>query len=118
MDNVTYLPAVPAHQGHADSETYPEPTIRQRLALIPDPDADVPEQAISEIEAVRVRRQVAALPRLHRIVIASRFGIYGPLLTRRQLADRLKLTPSAIRRIEAEGLQLLRGVTLAPREAA
>ena len=117
MDKLTYLPrhATPMLN---ESDQPTAPTVRDHLKLVPDPDADVEEQVISQIEAARIRRLVGALPKLHRLVITWHFGLDGHTLSRREIADRLRLSPAAVRRIEAEALQLLRGVMLAPREVA
>ena len=85
---------------------------------MPDPDANVQERVISEIEAARIRRLVASVPKLHRLVIAWHYGLDGRTLSRREIAGRLRLGPGAVRRIEAEGLRHLRCLLLAQGQAA
>ena len=117
MDKLAYLPRPTTTTFH-DSGQPSEPTARDYLKLVPDPDADVEERVISEIEAARIRRLVASLPKLDRLVIAWHYGLDGRALSRREIAERLRLRPAAVRRIEAEGLRHLRCLLLAQGEEA
>jgi DNA-directed RNA polymerase sigma subunit (sigma70/sigma32) len=116
MDKLAYLPK-PATTKLDDFQPA-EPTTRDYLKLVPDQDADVEEQVISQIEAVRVRRLVGALPKLHRLVITWHFGLDGQAFSRREIGERLRLSPAVVRRIEAEALGHLRRRALAQGEAA
>ena len=117
MDKLAYLPRLATTQLD-DSGQPTRPTVRDHLKLVPDPDADVQELVISQLEAARIRRLVGTLPKLHRLVITWRFGLDGPSLSRRTIADRLRLSPAAVRRIEAEALGHLRYLVLAQAEVA
>jgi DNA-directed RNA polymerase sigma subunit (sigma70/sigma32) len=118
MDRLAYLPRLTTETFHDYSGQPSEPTARDYLKRVPDPDADVPERVISEIEAARIRRLVASLPKLHRLVIAWHYGLDGCALSRREIAERLRLRPAAVRRIEAEALRHLRCLVLAQGQAA
>jgi len=118
MDKLAYLPRPTTTTFHDYSGQPSEPTERDYLGLVPDQDADVPERVISEIEAARIRRLVASLPKLHRLVIAWHYGLDGRTLSRREIAERLRVRPAAVRRIEAEGLRHLRCLVLAQGEEA
>lgn len=58
-------------------------------------------------ETLRVRRFVNELPELERHVIACLF-LYVPEMSVRQVAERLRLTPEAVVRIEERALEQLR----------
>jgi DNA-directed RNA polymerase sigma subunit (sigma70/sigma32) len=116
MDKLAYLPR-PTTTAFDDSVQTSEPTARDYLKLVPDPD-DVQERVISEIEAARIRRLVGSLPKLHRLVITWHFGLDGLTLSRREIADRLRVRPAAVHRIEAEALRHLRCLVLAQGEEA
>ena len=126
MDKLTYVPAltVTTHDAAGQPATHDAagqpatPTVKQRPALVPDPPADVRGDVVAQIGAARVRRVVADLPKLQRLVVTWLFGLEGLTLTRREIAARLRLSPAAVRRLEAEALQVLRDVMLAPRRAA
>jgi DNA-directed RNA polymerase sigma subunit (sigma70/sigma32) len=117
MDKLAYLPR-PATTKLDDSGQPTAPTVRDHLKLVPDPDADVQELVISQFEAAHIRRLVGTLPKLHRLVIAWHFGLDGHPLSRRAIADRLRLSPAAVRRIETEALDHLRCLVLAQAEVA
>jgi len=117
MDKLAYLPRLATTQLD-DSGQPTEPTVRDHLKLVPDPDADVQEHVISQIEAARIRRLVSTLPKLHRLIVTWHFGLDGHPLSRREIADRLRLRPAAVRRIEAEALRHLRRLVLAQAEEA
>lgn len=71
--------------------------------------------------ALRLRRYVNELPRMERHVIASLFGLFGPDVSVREVAHRMRLTPEAVIRIEERGLEHLRrrcGTTSVFAEAA
>ena len=117
MDKLAYLPRLATTQLD-DSGQPTRPTVRDHLKLVPDPDADVQEHVISQIEAARIRRLVSTLPQLHRLIVTWHFGLDGRTLTRREIAERLRLTPAVVRRIEAEALGHLRRLALAQAEEA
>ena len=76
---------------------------------------------VVSIDTARVRRLVAELPKRHRLIIAWRFGLDGLTLSRREIADRLRLSPVVVCRAEREALRLLHDRALNPqdeREAA
>jgi len=106
MDVLAYLPT-PAPTEQNETGQPLQPTTREYLRLVPDPDADVEAQVISEIEAARVRRLVSALPKLHRLVITWHFGLDGQTLSRKAIAKRLRLSTSVVRRIEGDALREL-----------
>jgi DNA-directed RNA polymerase specialized sigma subunit len=116
MDKLAYVPARTLTAQDAAGQPV-APTVKQRPALVPDPLAEVRED-VAQIGAARVRRLVADLPKLQRLVVTWLFGLEGLTLTRREIAARLRLSPAAVRRLEAEALQVLRDVMLAPRRAA
>lgn len=104
--NKAVLISVPAGQTYAD---------------IPDPDADVFEAAVTNIEAARVRRLVRQLPEIERRVIRWRYGIQSEQLTVREVAHRLGTSPRAITRISDRAisrLRILSGAAQPEREAA
>lgn len=69
------------------------PMYQQELERRSDPDADVHEQTVVRLQAVRVRRELSRLPILEQLVLRWRFGIAGsPILCRREIADRLGLS--------------------------
>lgn len=59
------------------------------------------------IDAVRIRRLVAGLPKRHRLIITWLFGLEGLTLDRREIAARLRIKPSLVCRTELEALRLL-----------
>lgn len=76
---------------------------------------------VVSIDTARIRRLVAELPKLHRLIIAWHFGLDGLTLSRREIAERLRLSPAVVRRAEREALRLLRDRARNPqdeREAA
>ena len=76
---------------------------------------------VVSIETARVRRLVSELPKRHRLIIVWRFGLDGLTLSRREIAERLRLSPVVVCRAEREALRLLRDRALSPqdeREAA
>lgn len=76
---------------------------------------------VVSIDAARIRRLVAELPKRHRLVITWRFGLDGLTLTRHEIAARLRIEPSVVCRAEREALRLLRDrflMTQTEREAA
>jgi DNA-directed RNA polymerase sigma subunit (sigma70/sigma32) len=117
MDKLAYLPRLATTQLD-DSGQPTRPTVRDYLKLVPDPDADVQEHVISQFEAARIRRLVSTLPKLDRLVVTWHFGLDGHPLSRREIADRLRLSPAAVRRIETEALGHLRCLVLAQAEVA
>jgi len=96
-----------------DMDTTPdaaELTTGQLVQQLPDPDADVHQAAVVNIEAARVRRFVRSLPMLERKVIAARYGLTGEPLSCRQVGVRLGLSRSTVSDIEQRALQRLRGM--------
>ena len=76
---------------------------------------------VVSIGTARIRRLVAQLPKLHRLIIAWRYGLDGLTLSRHEIAGRLRLSPAVVCRTEREALRLLRDRALNPqdeREAA
>jgi DNA-directed RNA polymerase specialized sigma subunit len=76
---------------------------------------------VVSIDTARIRRLVAELPKLHRLIIGWRYGLDGLTLSRHEIADRLRLSPAIVCRTEREALRLLRDRALSPqneREAA
>lgn len=76
---------------------------------------------VVSIDKARIRRLVAELPKLHRLIIAWRYGLDGLTLNRREIAERLRLSPVVVCRAEREALRLLHDRALNPqdeREAA
>jgi DNA-directed RNA polymerase specialized sigma subunit len=76
---------------------------------------------VVSIDTARVRRLVAELPKLHRLIIGWRYGLDGLTLSRHEIADRLRLSPAVVCMTEREALRLLRDRALNPqneREAA
>jgi DNA-directed RNA polymerase specialized sigma subunit len=63
---------------------------------------------VVSIDAARIRRLVAELPKRHQLVINWRFGLNGLTLTRREIAKRLRIEPSVVCKTEREALRLLR----------
>jgi DNA-directed RNA polymerase specialized sigma subunit len=60
------------------------------------------------IEPRRLRHTVNELPELERRVLTWRFGLDGLTLTRREIADRLKLKTTAVATLERAALARLR----------
>lgn len=60
------------------------------------------------IEPRRLRGAVNELPEPERHVLAWRFGLDGLTLTRREIAERLTLKPSAVAALETAALARLR----------
>lgn len=115
MDVLAYLP-MPAPTEQDDTGQPLQPTTREYLRLVPDPDADVEAQVISEIEAARVRRLVGTL---ERFVIVWHFGLHRQkTLSRKAIAKRLRLSTSVVRRIEGDALRELRSLSLGEGKAA
>lgn len=99
--------------GRHTTDTTPDAaqlTTGQLVQQLPDPDADVHDAAVINIEAARVRRFVRALPMLERKVIAARYGLTGEPLSCRQVSARLGLSRSTVSDIEQRALQRLRGM--------
>jgi DNA-directed RNA polymerase sigma subunit (sigma70/sigma32) len=116
MDRLANLPKTA--RTTLDDSDQPDLIDGDSLKLVPDPDADVEEQVISKLEAARIRRLVGVLPKLERLVLIWRFGLDGSSLSRRAIAERLRLSPAAVRRIEADALGQLRDLVLGQGEAA
>ena len=109
MRNQTHAAALARHA--TDPATHPVAvTAGQLVQQLPDPDADVQDAAVINIEAARVRRFVRALPMLERKVIAARYGLTGEPLSCRQVGVRLGLSRSTVSDIEQRALQRLRGM--------
>jgi DNA-directed RNA polymerase specialized sigma subunit len=71
---------------------------------------------VVSIDTARIRRLVAELPKLHRLIIGWHFGLDGLTLSRHEIADRLRLSPAVVCRTEREALRLLRDRALSPRD--
>ena len=91
--------------------------LRQIMAMLPDPDADVHEQVIADLEAARLRRAVRALPTLELVVIIALYGLSGPTLSRRQASARLGLSRRNLAAIEQRALGRLRSALVLPKAA-
>jgi DNA-directed RNA polymerase sigma subunit (sigma70/sigma32) len=123
MDKLAYLPK-PAATTLDDSDQADEPdqpgeaTVRDYLKLVPDPDVQVEDQVISEIEAARIRRLLGTLPKLEQLVITWHFGLKGEPLSRPAIAHRLRLSTGAVRRIELDALRELHSLALGQGRAA
>ena len=87
------------------------PYLRRGLTLdqLVDLEVDVAEEAISSIEAARLRRLINELPVLERRVICWRYGIGCDRLAYREIAIRLGMPQGSIWKIEQHALELLRG---------
>lgn len=71
--------------------------------------------------ALRLRRYVNDLPRIERQVIVGLFGLFGPDISVREAANRMRMSPEAVARIEERALGRLRhmcGTTSVFAEAA
>lgn len=104
--NKAVLISIPAGQTYAD---------------VPDPDADVFEAAVTNIEAARVRRLIRQLPEIERRVIRFRYGIQADQLSVREIARRLGTSPKTVTRISDRAmsrLRILSGAGEPAREAA
>jgi RNA polymerase sigma factor (sigma-70 family) len=85
------------------------PTNQQRLEQVADPEADVHEEATSQIEVARLRRELRALPSLERRILELRFGLEGSeQLTNRRVAERLCMSAGRVSYLERRALELLR----------
>jgi DNA-directed RNA polymerase specialized sigma subunit len=71
-------------------------------------NSDRVSSSVVSIDAARIRRLVAELPKRHQLVINWRFGLNGLTLTRREIAKRLRIEPSVVCKTEREALRLLR----------
>lgn len=60
------------------------------------------------IESSCLRRILDELPALEKRVLTWRYGLDGLTLTRQEIADRLKLEPSAVVALESAALDRLR----------
>lgn len=117
MDKLGFLPI--SALAVEDSEfSGKAPTARDYLKVVPDPDVDVEAQVLSGIEAARLVRLVSALPLLERLVLTWHFGLVGGTVSRRKIADRLRLSPANVRQIENHALNHLRSAYRAEGEAA
>ena len=84
-------------------------TARQLAEAVVDLDADVEGRVLASLEAVRLRRRLALLGVLERRVLVWRYGIAGSeRLSRREIARRLGIPVSRVRRIENQALDQLR----------
>lgn len=83
-------------------------TLNELLLELADPDTDVHDAAVTNIEAARVRQYVRMLPMMERKVIVLRFGLAGAALSCRQTAARLGLSPTSVSRTERWALDRLR----------
>jgi DNA-directed RNA polymerase sigma subunit (sigma70/sigma32) len=123
MDKLAYLPK-PTTTTLDDPDQPHEPdqpgeaTVRDYLKLVADPDVQVEEQVISEIEVARIRRLLGTLPNLEQLVITWHFGLQGEPLSRPAIADRLRLSTGAVRRIEVDALRELHSLALGQGRAA
>lgn len=70
-------------------------------------DRDDSVSNVVSIETARLRRLVAGLPKRHRLIIGWRYGLDGLTLNRREIAGRLRLSPTVVCRTEREALRLL-----------
>ena len=71
---------------------------------------------VISIDTARVRRLVAELPKRHRMIVVWRYGLDGLTLSRREVAERLRLSPVVVCRAEREALRLLHDRALSPRD--
>lgn len=86
-----------------------EVTYLKELEGRPDPDADVHEQTVVHLRAVRVRKELAQLPALEQWILCRLFGIAGsPVLSRREIASRLGRSLAETRQLEEMALAHLR----------
>jgi RNA polymerase sigma factor (sigma-70 family) len=79
------------------------------LDQLPDPDVDVCDAVVANLEAARIRRLVAQLPPAERAVIRWRYGLGGDRLTHREIAARLGISVGGAWNLEQRALELLRG---------
>lgn len=78
------------------------------LEQLPDPQADVHEAAVHNLEAARLRRELRRLPDLERRVLEWHWGLDGPPLSHRQIARRLSISVGSAWNIEQRALSQLR----------
>jgi len=93
-------------------------TLNELLLELPDPDTDVHDAAVTNIEAARLRRYVRTLPMLERKVIVWRHGLLGEQLSCLQVAARLGMSKASAVAIEQRALKRLRAMLEETPEAA
>lgn len=74
-----------------------------------DTSQDAESEADRAVTAEQVDEAVDKLPRLEREVVRMRYGLGQPRLPRTEVARRLDLGPTAVRRLERTALRRLRG---------
>jgi len=87
---------------------YRNRTISAALEHIPDPEADVHEAAMINLEAARLHRELSRLPEPDRHVIEWRYGLGCKPLSLRQVAKRLGIALGSAWNIEQRALDQLR----------
>lgn len=92
-------------------------TLAELLEQLPDPEGDVHDAVVVNIERARVRRFVRSLPAHELKVIALRYGLIGEPLSCRQVAARLGISHSSVSSIEHRALERLRGMYGLPEAA-
>ena len=75
---------------------------------VPDPDEDPAAQAMLAVDAARVRRLVARLPRHQRAVICMHFGLGCPPAGFREISRRLGVSVGHAFALERTALASLR----------
>jgi RNA polymerase sigma factor (sigma-70 family) len=83
-------------------------TFSSALERLPDPDADVHEAALLNLETARLHRELNRLSEPDRHVIAWRYGIGCQPLSLRQIAKRLGIALGSAWNIEQRALNQLR----------
>lgn len=83
-------------------------TVRERYLGRPDPDANTHERVVVSLEVARLRRNLERLSALERWVLRARFGIGCEPHSRRGIAAKLRISPTAVRRLERDALAKLR----------
>lgn len=74
-----------------------------------DPEANVCDGAVINIEVARLRRALKRLPRLERRVLEHRYGLGGvEELSTRQIARELRIPRSTVWDAEQRALEMLR----------
>ena len=75
--------------------------------IIVDP-VDVHDEVASRLAASELRAHVRSLPSLERVVIAARYGLAGPMLSRSTIARQLRVDDDVVLNVERRALRWLR----------
>src|SRR4051794_28902784 len=83
-------------------------SIEQHLKALADPFTDVHDEAVANIQHAALRRHLASLPALQRLIIVWHYGLAGPEMPLGAIAQKLNQPLSAVSAMHHRALHDLR----------